>query len=484
MRDACASVTCCAMGHRAAAGPPARRRSAAAVLRYFAHSLAALLFVGAPVFGADRAPVVYVAEVSGMIDLGIAPYIERVIREAEAAGAAAVVLDINTFGGRVDGAVQVRDALLAAKVPTIAFVNPRAISAGALITLAAEKIVMANAATIGAAAPVHGGQPGGETKAAGEKTVSYVRKEFRTTAESRGRDPVIAEAMVDIDIEIEGLVEKGKLLTLTTTEALERKIADARANSIEEALAAVGIAKAELRATSENWAERLVRWLTHPVVSSLLLTVGMVGIVVELRTPGFGIPGGIGLLSLGLFFWGHWIVALAGWEELILVAAGIVLLILELFVVPGFGVVGLLGIAGLLAGLVLSLLGDGSSSTFVIEALTRVVAAVVFALLLSMLLLRYLPRLPLGRSLILETQLEASGGYASPPELENRWLGRTGRTLTPLRPAGIIEIDGERLDVVSTGDAVDVGHLVKVIRVDGNRIVVRSIDSNNEEGNG
>ncbi len=452
--------------------------------RAVAHAWISLLILTFPAFAAERAPIVYVAEVSGMIDLGIAPYISRVIREAEAAGAAAVVLDINTFGGRVDGAVQVRDALLAAKVQTIAFVNPRAISAGALITLAAEKIVMANAATIGAAAPVQGGQPGGEMKAASEKTVSYVRKEFRTTAESRGRDPVIAEAMVDLDIEIKGLVEKGKLLTLTTTEALERKIADARASSVEEALAAVGIAKAELRPTSANWAEHLVRWLTHPVVSSLLLTVAMVGIVVELRTPGFGIPGGIGLLSLGLFFWGHWIVALAGWEELILVAAGIVLLALEVFVVPGFGVVGFLGIAGLAAGLVLSLLGAGSSAEFMIGALTRVVAAGVFALLLSLLLLRYLPRLPVGRSLVLDTQLEASGGYASPPELENRWLGRTGRTLTPLRPAGIVEIDGERLDVVSTGDSVDAGSTVKIIRVDGNRIVVRRIASNNEEGDG
>lgn len=432
----------------------------------------------------QQRPIAYVATVSGMIDLGLAPYIERVLKEAHEAGASAVVLDINTFGGRVDGAVQIRDALLAAKVPTIAFVNPRAISAGALISLAAGKIVMAKAGTLGAAAPVQGAQPGGEPKSAGEKTISYVRKEFRTTAEIRGRDPLIAEAMVDVDVAIDGLIEKGKLLTLTTNEALQRGIADASADSVEAALAVMGFDNAEIRRTAANWAEWLVRWLTHPVVSSLLLTVAMVGVIVELRTPGFGVPGGIGLLSLGLFFWGHWIVALAGWEELILVAAGIVLLALELFVVPGFGVVGLLGIAGLVAGLVLSLVGGGSSSEFLIEALTRVLAAVAFALLLSLLLLRYLPRLPIGRSLILETRLDARGGYASPPERENRWVGRTGRTLTPLRPAGIVEIDGERLDVVSTGDAVEAGRHVKVVRVDGNRIVVRVMDSNNDEGDG
>jgi membrane-bound serine protease (ClpP class) len=430
---------------------------------------------------AEQRPVVYVATVSGMIDLGLAPYIERVLSQAQAHNAAAVLLDVNTFGGRVDGAVQIRDALLAAKLPTIAFVNPRAISAGALISLAAEKIVMANAGTMGAAAPVQGGQPGGEAKPAGEKTVSYLRKEFRTTAETRGRDPLVAEAMVDVDVAIDGLVEKGKLLTLTTSEALERGIADARADSIEAALAAVGIENADVRHTSANWAEQLVRWLTHPVVSSLLLTVAMVGVIVELRTPGFGVAGGIGLLSLGLFFWGHWIVALAGWEELLLVAAGIVLLVLELFVVPGFGILGFLGLAGVAAGLVLSLIGEGTNTAFLILSLTRVGAAMAVAVVLSLLLLRFLPRLPGGRSLILETRLATAGGYASPPESDRTWLHCRGRTLTPLRPAGIVEIDGERVDVVSTGEPVDAGETVEVVRVDGNRIVVRHVAADNRE---
>lgn len=419
----------------------------------------------------EQRPIAYVAVVSGMIDLGLAPYIERVLEEAHAAGAAAVVLDINTFGGRVDGAVQIRDALLAAKVPTVAFVNPRAISAGALISLASAKIVMGNAATLGAAAPVQGAQP------AGEKTVSYVRKEFRTTAEIRGRDPVIAEAMVDVDVEIEGLVEKGKLLTLTTSEALQRGMADARADSIEGALAAVGIENAEIRGTSANWAEWLVRWLTHPVVSSLLLTVAMVGVIVELRTPGFGVPGGIGLLSLGLFFWGHWIVALAGWEEMLLVGIGLVLLVLEIFVVPGFGVVGLLGIAGLAAGLVLSLVGEGATSTFLVTTLTRVSASIVVAIVLSLVLLRFLPRLPGGRSLVLTTRLDTAAGYESPPDSDLRLLGRRGRALSALRPAGIVEIDGERIDVVSTGEHLDMGSTVEVVRVDGNRVVVRQVVS-------
>ena len=294
-----------------------------------------LLMVGAGT-AQEKRDIVYVAQIEGMIDLGLAPYVTRVLNEATAAGAAAVVLDINTFGGRVDGAVQIRDALLSAKIPTVAYVNPRAISAGALISLAAEKIVMADGGTIGAAAPVEAGQPGEGAKPSSEKTVSYVRKEFRATAESRKRPPLIAEAMVDADVEIPKVIEKGKLLTLTTDEAIGLKIADLRAPTLEDALKQLGYAGAEIRRPSVNWAEHLVRWLTHPVVSSLLLTIAMVGIIVELRTPGFGFVGGLGILSLGLFFWGHWLVELAGWEELMLVALGILLLGLEVFVIPGY----------------------------------------------------------------------------------------------------------------------------------------------------
>lgn len=430
----------------------------------------------------DRAKVVYVATIDGMIDLGLAPYVARVLAEAKDANAAAVVLDINTFGGRVDGAVMIRDALLAAEVPTIAFVNPRAISAGALISLAAERIVMATGATIGAAAPVMSGQSGAPPQAASEKTVSYVRKEFRATAEARKRPPLVAEAMVDADVEIPDVVAKGKLLTLTTDEALALKIADARAPTLQALLQQSGLADATLRTVPANWAEHVVRWLTHPVVSSLLLTLAMVGIVVELRTPGFGVPGTIGILCLGLFFWGHWLVQLAGWEEMLLVVAGIVLLGVEVFLIPGFGVVGALGIAALLAGLVLSLIGSGASSQFVMLALARVGASLAVALIASFVLLRYLPRSRFGRTLILDTQLDTGHGYASAPLGDAALLGRTGRAVTPLHPAGIASFDGERVDVVSRGDHIAAGSVVEVVRVDGNRVVVeRRQNDNNEE---
>lgn len=421
----------------------------------------------------QTSPVVYVVPIEGIIDLGLAPFVQRVLGEATDAGAAAVILEINTFGGRVDAAVLIRDALLNARVKTVAFVNKRAISAGALITLSAEKIVMADGGTIGAATPVQMGQPGAPAQPVEEKTVSYMRKEFRATAESRKRPPLIAEAMVDADVEIPGLIEKGKLMTLTTEEALKHKLADFSANSLEKVLESLGLAKAEVRRATPNWAENVVRFLTHPILSSLLITIGMLGIIMEIRTPGFGVPGLLGIASLALFFWGHWLVHLVGWEELLLVGAGIALLFAEIFITPGFGVTGALGIVALLSGLSLSLFGAGATWEFVLRTVGRVVFALLAALIASLVLLRFLPRLPFGRRLILETELQAGAGGSSAPESDRRWMGKRGTALSPLRPAGIAMIEGERVDVVSDGDLIEPGVPIVVTHVDGNRIVVR-----------
>jgi len=435
-----------------------------------------ILLGSSTVQAAVQAPrVVHVVPIEGVIDLGLAPFLQRVLDEAAASGAAAVVLEIDTFGGRVDAAVRIRDALLRTRVPTIAYVDKRAISAGALIGLAAGRLVMADGGTIGAATPVQMGSPGSAAQPVDEKTVSYMRKEFRATAESRKRPPLIAEAMVDPDVVIPGLIEKGKLLTLTTEEALKHGLADSRADSLEALLDQTGLAGAEIRRESPNWAENLVRLLTHPIVSSLLISLGMVGILIELRTPGLGLPGTVGIVSLALFFCGHWLVQLAGWEELLLIAAGVSLIALEVFVIPGFGVAGALGIAVLIGGLVLSLVGAQDTHHDVLEAMLRVVFALIAAILASLLLMRLLPRTAIGQRLILQTGLSAVKGYASAPDSDLCKLGQTGRASTPLHPAGIADIGGERVDVVSTGEPIDAGQLIEVIRVDGNRVVVRSL---------
>lgn len=424
-----------------------------------------------PASAEGSTPVVYVIPIEGTIDLGLAPFLERTLNEAKEAGAAAVLLDINTFGGRVDAAVAMRDMLLNSPVRSIAFINQRAISAGALISLATETIVMVKGGTIGAATPVLAGA--GEVKAADEKSVSYMRKEFRATAETRKRPPDFAEAMVDADVEIAGVVEKGKLLTLTTTEALKHKVAELTADTVEEALKVAGLPNASIRRARETWAESVVRFLTNPIISSLLMTVGLLGLLVEIRTPGFAVPGTIGLLSLGLFFWGHWIVRLAGWEEMLLIMIGVLLLALEIFVIPGTTLAGVAGGAALLAGLAMTLVGAGATAHSLIVALGRVAVSLLVALAGSLAMLRVVPRLPMGRRLVLSTGMDADLGYVSAPESDRRWLGRTGLAQTPMRPAGIAEIDGERVDVVADGGFIEAGTAIEVTRVDGNRIVIR-----------
>ncbi|HET8770451.1 MAG TPA: NfeD family protein [Gemmatimonadaceae bacterium] len=457
------------------------------VARRIAAIAVALLAIASPSRSAvaqatpsDTAPVasrvVHVIPIEGMIDMGLAPFVERILRDAAANDAAAVVLEINTFGGRVDAAVAIRDALLSSDVLTIAYVNRRAISAGALIALAANHIVMADGSTIGAATPVQMGPTGtSEPTAVDEKGVSYVRGEFRATATARGRPATVAEAMVDADIVIPGLIEKGKLLTLTTDEALEHGIADFQVRDINDALSRFGLTGAELQRTSPNWAEGFVRLITHPLLASLLLSVAMLGILLEIRTPGFGIPGALGVTALILVMGGHWVVQLVGWEEIILVGLGMILLSLELFVIPGFGIAGIAGILSLLAGLSLALVGQGATIGAMLGALGRVGMSMVVAIAASLLMMRYLPSTPMGRQLMLDTALPRGGGDDAEPEpnAPSPWLRRVGRTTSPLRPAGIAEFDGKRVDVVSEGDLIESGTAVVVTRVDGNRIVVR-----------
>jgi membrane-bound serine protease (ClpP class) len=448
-------------------------RKRAARWRLAGLGLFTILMVSGGLLTQTARPVVYVAPIEGIIDLGIAPFVQRVLEEAVDADAAAVILEINTFGGRVDAAVLIRDALLQARLRTVAFVNKRAISAGALISLAAETIAMADGGTIGAATPVTLGEPGAPAQPVAEKTTSYMRKEFRATAEARKRPPLLAEAMVDADVEIPGVIDKGKLLTLTTEEALQHQVADVRANSVEAVLEFLELAGADVRLASETWAETLVRFLTHPVASSLLLSLGVLGFIVELQTPGFGLPGILGVTSLALFFWGHWLVQLAGWEELLLVGIGFVLLVLEVFITPGFGVLGALGLMAVLGGFGLSLVGAGATWPVIMTAVGRVALSLLVATAAALALLRLVSRLPFGRHLVLETEMTADTGYASAPERDRRWLGQRGTAASPLRPAGLAHFDGERVDVVSDGEFIDAGEPIEVIRVDGNRIVVQ-----------
>lgn len=418
------------------------------------------------VFAAQKMaePRVYVIPISGTIEPGLASFVKRALRTAEkdASGGrkVAVLIEVGTFGGRVDAAVEIKDALLGSKVPVISFVKERAWSAGALITLAGEHIVMAPGSSIGAAeVRTEDGKP------VDEKYISAFRTEFAATAESRGRNPQIAAAMVDKDIEIPGVVQSGKLLTLTATRAKELNFIDQVAASRGEVLRLYGFENASAVEISMSPAERLARFLTDPAVSSILLAVGFIGLLIEVLVAGWGLPGTIGLIALGLFFGGRLIAGLAGLEVILLFLLGLALLLLEIFVIPGFGVAGLAGIIAVVASIYMSF----SSST---EALLAILVALVSTGAVGFFAFKYLKRTSAWDRLILNTRQERELGYVAPLE-QSDVVGKVGKALTILRPAGTVEIDGRRLDVVTEGEFIPSDSRVQVVKVEGTRVVVR-----------
>jgi membrane-bound serine protease (ClpP class) len=429
-------------------------------------------------WSAKRGRGVVVIPIEDTIDLGLAALVERTLEAHPDAGV--FLLDINTLGGRVDAAIQIRDALLESSVSTIAYVHPRAISAGALISFACDMIVMARGGSIGAATPIQVNE--GTAQAVSEKMVSYFRTEMRATAEANGRRGDVAEAMVDASVVIEGYDPADKLLTLDTDGALELNIADLAADSVEAVLAALKLDGASVESTQENWGEKLVRFLTDPVVSGLLMSIGSLGILIELYAPGHIVSGAVGALCLILFFGGHLIVHLVGLEELILLTVGVGLLALEVLVIPGFGVTGIAGILCVIAALVLSTIGLPLkvvvSTGAWVEPLSRVAMALVVTLAGMVVALRYLPRTRAFSGLVLSSTLASNVHTSGPSSFvsadETRFVGQHGVAESDLRPVGVARFGATRVDVVSEGDYVRAGTRVRVIAVEGARIVVRA----------
>ncbi len=409
--------------------------------------------------------------VSGTVEMGLAPFIERVLEEAADAGADAVVLDIETQGGRVDAALRITSAVSRSAVPVYSFVNMYAYSAGAMIALSAERVVMREGAVMGAATPVDGS---GEK--ASEKMVSAMRAQMRALTEARGLDPAVAEAMVDEEIAVAGLVEEGKLLTLTTQEAVALDYAVAAADW-DDALEVLGMAGAEVASAEVNWAERMVRFFTNPVVAPLLLSLGFLGLLFEIKSPGFGIPGSVGLAALALFFGSHQLVGLAGAMDVILVVAGVILVLVEVLVVPGFGVFGIAGVAALVAGLVTAQLGRFPTGSDIVQAVTVILAAILLVTMTAWSLLRSLPNSwRLRRSgVILGESTDREEGYTS-AEVRSELVGEVGVAMTDLRPAGVGIFGEERVDVVSESEWIREGTPIRVLAAEGYRHVVRPED--------
>ena len=421
-----------------------------------------------------------VIPINGDIDLGLAPFVERVLQEASADDF--VVFEINTFGGRIDAAVVIRDAVLGSRAKTAALVNKRAISAGALIALATDTIVMTTGATMGAATPVQ--IEGGKMAPVEAKVISYMRKEMKATAEAKHRRGDIAEAMVDASVVIEGLDGKETTLTLTTEEALKFNYAAFSAESVSELCTRLSRPQPVAAQPVLNWAERVARVLSDPAISSLLMTLGMLGLMLELYAPGHAVAGVLGVTCLVLFFFGHHVVHLAGWGTIILFVAGVMAVVIEVFFWAGHGSLAIVGAIAILTSLVLAFFNWHSvpfevslSLGWVTSALARVFGSLMVTMVVMVLASRFLPSTRLGRRFILGAAITDSAGAASSQlpadEVVEALVGRPGVAETSLRPSGKVRIDDRRLDVVAEGGYLDAGTPIEVVSADGSRIVVR-----------
>ena len=474
--------------------------------------------------------LVYVINIRNEIGNGLRVYIDNGIKRASEAEADAIIFDVNTPGGAVPAAQDIIDAIQRTEIPTIAYVNTDAISAGAMISLSCDQIIMRHGGAIGDSAPVS--LQGEEL---GEKIVSYIRGKIRATAERSGRNPDIAAAMVDkrlylvrlMDGEIVTLREEeyierkelgeemeiiaaggaeGELLTLTTEEALEYNLADGEADTVRDllgmyqivevngerkVLTEAGIARQQMEfggnnvtvikslkdATQETvlvtLADRFVFFVTSPIISGLLLTLGGLGLLVEIRTPGFGVPGIAGLICLGLFFWGHRLLNISADYAALAFILGVVLLLIELFVIPGFGIAGIGGIV-LMFGSVFFVFRNAYKLE---TALFTLSLSIILAFALAIALYNILPKTRTWNHLVLDAAMDAGSGFHSAPREDFRaYIGKTGVALTPLRPAGTVRIDDKRLDVVTAGDFIVRETPVKIISVEGSKIFVEAID--------
>ena len=319
------------------------------------------------IFAEDVNKKIYVVPIQDVIDLGIPSLVSRGISLAESNNADMIIFDIDTFGGRVDAATQIKDSISSTNIETIAFINRRAISAGSLISLSCDKIYMTDGATIGASSVV---DMSGSKQS--EKSQSYMREEMAATAEKSGKNPNIARGMVDEELSFEYLVvdgdslkvddiegrKEGKLITLTTELALKYGIADGKGETIEELLSSLEINEYDITTVDENWSENVVRILTNPTVSSLLTTFGTIGVISELYSAGWGIGGTIGIICLTLALGAGYLTQLASSTDILIILLGILLLFVEAVAIPGFGIFGITGIIILFYGFYLLLIPD------------------------------------------------------------------------------------------------------------------------------
>ena len=400
---------------------------------------------------------VYIIPIEGEIGPALDQYVNDTMTNIkEDPNAVGIIFEINTYGGRIDSANNISKAMMDIDIPTISFVNTKAVSAGVLLAISSDTIIMAPGSTIGSA----------ETIPNTEKILSEWTSSLRTVAQKKGHSAKIVAAMADKSIEIAGLIEKDKLLNLTAQEAKEVGFIDSIESSYNNILQNMDLEYTDIIKVPISGTVKLAQIATSTYISTILLALGFIGIIVEILTPGFGIGGTISLMAFGIYFGGAILAGNTTWAVLLVFLVGIILLFIEIFI-PGFGIPGIGGIISIIISIFMA-------SDNVTTAIVSLLIAFICTIIAFILLLKYAPRNKYFDSIILKTQIK--GDEEEKTNEKEKYLNKEGIAISMLRPVGKIDIDGDILEVISEGVFIEKGSRVVVTNINDNKIIVKKID--------
>jgi len=423
----------------------------------------------------DKKPLVFLMKLDAEIDPRTNRYSELALEKAEEMQADYVIIEMDTYGGALNDADDIRTRVLEFEKPIYVYINKDAASAGALISIACDSIYMAIGASIGAATVVTG-----EGTAAPDKYQSYMRSIMRSTAEANGRNPKIAEAMVDQNLQVDSVSQAGHVITFTPSEAIENGYCEAIVASIDEIMKRSGVEDYELYEYDLSSSDKIISIFLNPFLSGILILVILGGIYFELQTPGVGFPILAAITAMLLYFVPHYLNGLAENWEIALFFVGVVLIALEIFVIPGFGVAGVAGISLTVGSLILVMINnDYFDFSFVANNDLVVAIFTTFTGLMGAFVLMFIGGVRLTESrmfkrVALQNVMLKEDGYTSDFKKES-YLGKQGTTYTILRPSGKIMIDDEILDASTRGDYIEINKNIEVIGEEGTSLKVKAI---------
>lgn len=440
----------------------------------FIKRLTLLILLLTPLFVLAEQKVV-VVDLMDEVSPATARHMIKGMEYAKSENADLILIHMNTYGGLVADCDTIRARILNSAIPVWVFIDKNAASAGAIISVACDRIYMSPGASMGAATVVNGGN--GE--ALPDKYQSYWRGIIRATAEEKGRDPLIAEKMIDQNLEIEGLSPAGQVITFTPDEAVENGYCEGIRNSVQEVLDEGGFEEAMIMEYKSTFIDMVIEFLLNPLVSGALIMLIVGGVWWEIKTPGVGIPTVVALTAGALYFGPHYMEGLAEYWEIGLFLVGVILLIVEIFITPGFGLPGILGITFMVTGLAVTMVKNvgldfsAVPGLSILEAFAMVLLALATSILGVIWVVKKFVKVKRLHPIVDTSQQSIEDGYTSLDIKLKDYIGRYGIALTDLKPAGFIEIDGKRLDAMSEGGYLDKGVRIQVIELRSTALVVR-----------